>query len=744
MKNGIEKVTKSKLDDSIKEKTSADDVPKIHNSVWPAYDSCVQKVSSSTPDVAGQFKTCIDQLIKNTGAQVVSYKIENTKALTLTFSPTEIAKLSSDKSLQFKNCFQDLAAKNKRTPDGMVDTSLCERVITNDLTYQAIVKKFQQSAVDAVKGTTINPEQLGQEGKKILDRCWKADQTGDKREECLRISLIEFSKTVADKRLDLAIPSDISTKKKIKTDALVTFKACLEKALPAAISTEEHLSEKMEPCTNQLMQAATASTVEASIDQALAENLKDQKDLNLSAQRSQAKKEIMESFHQCAAKNKDPAPCADEVKKVATRVIALAAARASRSQQLPDASVAPSAEYLAAENDLKICTNNNLIGTQLDKRLDECKKKFIIEVARTLGIDKFKDTIKGLLGEDKFKTSSSEIAVILAKYNSCLDNLYKVDNPDINTCTDQLSKNGELFFKDSMKQWMSEGEKDAATIAIKAKFVDFLPCLSGLLPSNSSPAAKVEKDTDPFMKVLAKAIAQYIEYSPDNAKQNLNDIMNQFSKDLKASADTATARRNLVDTLYKNGAFDQFLKSYVRKMVMDAFANTPDSEMPKALKEALTSKDNFDAIFSSPEGSKVKEAVLHQLINPLVIDGKSSSSPEIVAGTAAVTQQVTQLLVNSPKFGEKIIATQVQGSLDSTGWLSKTYVKVFLGGSDSFKWDKVRQTPSGKIAEDYIKQNIMTPKFNHITLSAEETKKINDEAERLVAEAVKGYKEPTP
>ena len=109
---------------------------------------------------------------------------------------------------------------------------------------------------------------------------------------------------------------------------------------------------------------------------------------------------------------------------------------------------------------------------------------------------------------------------------------------------------------------------------------------------------------------------------------------------------------------------------------------------------------------------------------------------------ANVTNQVTHLLINSPHFGEKIITSQIQGSLDNISAFKGLFVKVFFGGKNALDWQYVRQTPKGQIAENYIKENIMTPKFKNTTLSAEEAKKRNAEAERLVGVAVKSYREP--
>ena len=743
MKIGVKKITEPKLDKTINTSSSSSQVAtNIKDAVWPIFEKCVREVGASQSEptpLAAQFSSCIDVLVQNTGVKIVSDKVNFNPSLQQTFSSAELKITGKEKAIQFKKCAQNLITKNIRK-DGVIDTSSCENAITNDLVYLTVLKQFNQSAAEQIKGTTIDVGLLEKDGKTILDSCWKQTQTADQREACLRKSIIDFSKSVAEKRLEFSIPANLSTKKKIKTDSLARFQTCLESNMPQIISTEEHLSDKMDPCTVGLLQSATGTVVEESVIAALNENLGDKPNINLSTARLAIKDEVLNNYRDCAVKNKDLTPCTDQVTKEATLKIALAAGRASLTEQATKGTI-PSEKYIATENDLKSCTSTLKTGDELSKHLDKCKQKFTIEIARELGIEKFNNTLRDLLGTKKLETSRTQTAIIFKKYNECLDNLYK-NYQGINGCTDQLSRDGELVFKENMNDWMSSDQKDAATLAIKTQFIDFLPCLGALLPSSgNSETAKVEKDVTPLMEIVAKALAQYIEYSPENAKQDLDELINQFAKDLRETADTEVARKNIVDLLYKNGAFDQFLKSYVRKIVGDSFASMSDKDLPKHLKEALLAKENFDAIFQGAEGKKIKDEILHQLINPLFVEGKNDSSPEVSSKIADVSDKVTHLLINSPHFGEKIIASQVQGSLDNISAIKGLFVKVFYGGN-ALNWQHVRQTSAGQNAENYIKENIMTPKFKNITLSASEIKKRNDEAERLVGLAVKSYKEP--
>jgi hypothetical protein len=96
------------------------------------------------------------------------------------------------------------------------------------------------------------------------------------------------------------------------------------------------------------------------------------------------------------------------------------------------------------------------------------------------------------------------------------------------------------------------------------------------------------------------------------------------------------------------------------------------------------------------------------------------------------------MLVDSPKFGDTIVKTGIQMQINEMGGFSRFMAKVFYG-SDNLNWEKVRTTEAGKKAEQYIKENVILPKFEGKSMTPKELEKINEEAERLVKEAVKKY-----
>jgi hypothetical protein len=96
-------------------------------------------------------------------------------------------------------------------------------------------------------------------------------------------------------------------------------------------------------------------------------------------------------------------------------------------------------------------------------------------------------------------------------------------------------------------------------------------------------------------------------------------------------------------------------------------------------------------------------------------------------------------MVNSSSFGEKIILLDLQKRIDNYGGFKKIAAKV-LYGKKALDWSMVRTTPAGRNAEDFIKKNILAPKFRSESLTPAQSTELNKQAEILVTNAIKTYK----
>jgi hypothetical protein len=938
MRSGVLKVTDGALTNTINEKasskTTADSIKKAQ---WPSFNTCINSVSDGKGAYTDQFMGCIDNLVASTGSALVLDKISSTSAVTSIMLPAEVKKLATEKADKFKKCAEDQKKKGARK-DGLLDIDVCENSITNEVTYQVVSQTLRQTAASNFKDEKAVSLKLGNEGVAILDKCWINNQTENAREACLRKTILSFSGSLATIKLDKAIPADMSKKKELTQSSVVSLASCLDKELPASISTANNLTAKIDTCSNRLTKnvamtvaehqirataldiVSTAQTdkivdslvkdefekclgdiptdekiekcgdsltvkaarlitaigfekevngylqknggpsafglsqndvndfikklntqtqacldkkadagkamstvgtcaktsikqiafyfgdlqfkksigdmfkgrdaaradlekrfkknlelcldtkagVEFSIgdytknlytcsdkisasttlevgDDQISSNLdtylKDRPGQSNAALRTDIKNKLLGNFKKCMSSTPadKQSQCIDSMKREATGTIVLNYGRQETKAQL-NTDVTP-AELKPIEDELAKCTSKQLAGDALTAHLDECTKQFALNFAKELGTLKLNHLLKSALGSEEFDAQKKNIDAVIGNYQACLNNLKSVSMNDglttkLSVCTDMLEEQGVLVVRKSINNWMTSEQKDEATAKIKREFAAFIPCLSVLLPSSPYTPA-MEKNVDSVLKPVAEMFAQFIEYDPNNAKITLDVMLKKLSGDLADVDKNKESRKALVDLLYQQGAWDQFIKGIVKGEVSKAFATVTEADVPKELRETLLQKENFEEIFKTPEGENIKKMVLEKILKPVLIDQTDLKTLDPMMKT--VKDNVVVMLANSPRFGDQILQRGVQSQINNMGGMTKFFGKM-LYGKESFDWTKVRTTEEGKKAEAYIKENILLPKFKSEKRSTEEEKKIAEKAEELVTKAVKGYK----
>ena len=939
MKTGVLKVTDISLTKTIQEKASSKAKSnEIKKTVWPSFDSCSQKVGSdesSKVSYTDQFMGCIDNLVQNTGSHLVLDKISNTPAIAGAFSATEVKKLANEKSAQFRACAEVQKKKGAKL-DGMLDISPCENAITNEVTYKVVSQTFRKTASSSLKADPLQAGKVGNDGVKILDKCWNNNQSPTARETCLRKSIVDFSQSVATIKLNQAIPADMPGKAELNKSSVVDLAKCIDKELPDNISEANDLTARLDGCTGkltkkvamkvadhqiratagenltpqetnalikslvqdefekcigeaptdaQLEQCSNTLTIKAAkqisdicftkevngyleksgglkalgvtqdqvnkflaelnktnkecidkkptgvvmdqvnacikgsvkkiafffgdiqfnksvgnmyagrdadkksieekfrkslgeclgtkdgkdfslddytknlytcsdkvsasmslivgqdqIDTSLNQYLKDRPGINLKEKRDSIRKKLLGDFKTCMSSGAKQSGCIDNLKKEATQTIVINYGRVETKVQM-NADKTP-AKLRPVEDKFMACTDTKLEGDALAEKLDDCTKNFALDFARELGTLKLTYLLKQTLGTKEYEEQKPQIEASLQKYNQCLDELKSVKMSDgltekLTVCTDGLTNRGMNLVRSNINSWMTTEQKDAATVMIKQEFSNFLPCLSNLLPA-SPYSQQLQQNIDSNVKPLANLLSHYIEYNPENAKQTLEGIIQKLSVDLNDVAATKKAKQELLDFLYESGGLDQFLKAIVRGTVKDSLAGISEKDVPQDLRDILLKKENFEEIFNTPEGSKVKIAVMEKLLKPALIDGANMSGEPFKSNMNGIKDNVVKLLINAPSFGEQAIKVSIQNQINDMSGVTKFFAKTLYGG-DALQWEKVRRTPAGIAAEAYIKDAVLTPKFKGEEQSASETKKTMEEAEKLVKKAVKSY-----
>jgi hypothetical protein len=799
MRSGVQKVTDTQLTATIKKSASSPaTAASIKQNVWPGFTACTTKVGTDTASKMGlsdQFMNCIDDLIRSTGSLLVQDKLGNNNSIKSNFSKNEVTLLVNDKVLTFQKCVDELKKNNVRV-NGMLDTDKCESSITNEITYKVVLKTLSKTASDSFKNAPDVSSDLSKQGKLLLDQCWSNDQSAAGREKCLRKTILAFSQSVATIKLDKAVPSNLTIKNDLIKSSLKDLDKCLDKQLPQNISDAQNIGALTAVCSDKLtsnvaqvvaresvrLKAVDSKLSPEETEQLLATNVdrnfnaclgaapSDEKldkcsgELKRNVAMTLATKQIRtnaqgkispqetdvlvnnlvtQKFGACIGNNPSDTvldSCVAKLTTSATQSLVLGYEKKQIKEQL-NTDKTPS-KVKPVEEEFIACVNKERSVEKTSAELDECTKQFSLGFAKSLGELKLTSLLKSVLGTEGYNDQKKNIDDILAKYNSCIDDLKPVAMNDglldkLTVCTSGLERRGVNFVTSTVNTWMSTEQKDAATIMVKNEFANFVPCLGSLMPATPY-TQQLDKDVKSVMKPVALLLSNYIEYSPDDAKKTLEEITKKLSTDLKDVATNPNARKELIDYLYNSGALDQFLKSMVRAKVKESIDQTPESELPKELRASLMSKANFDSMFGTLEGQAIKNMVMEKILKPVLMEQANMDSPLMTAGMNAIQDRVTRMLVNSPNFGDQIIKSSIQNKINDMGGMTRFFAKVFYGSS-SLNWEKVRTTIDGKAAEDFIREKVLLPKFQGKPLSKKDEEKIMAEAEKLVKAAVKNY-----
>lgn len=487
MRMGVLKVTNAKLSKSITNAASSPASAKaIKQAVWGPYQNCSQQVGSNHETeltLSQQFMECIDDLVKNTGMQLVQDKIQTTKAITSNFSKAEIASLAKEKMADFKDCFEEAKNNNYRR-DGMVETDKCENKITNQITYKVVTKTLQATADETFKKDSQFASRFADEGKNIIDQCWSDTQTANERESCLRKTVKKFTLNIAKFKLDRSIPNDLSIKQNLSETSIKKLDDCLEEKLPSNISSAADLTAQVKKCTNELTRTSARAVASESIrvkaresnlppDQveALIKKNVDQNfmncignpptDASLDSCSANLKKDtaialasslvranatgkmsepevnqlvnqlVTQEFIGClGAKPNDGAisNCVANLTQKATRNIVLAYEKKQFKEQL-NADFTPK-ELRETENNFIACTSKSIPPEKVSSEMDECTKEFSLNFAKKLGALKLNNLMRSVLGSEEFQAQKQTIDGILEKYNECIDSLKALSMKD--------------------------------------------------------------------------------------------------------------------------------------------------------------------------------------------------------------------------------------------------------------------------------------------------------------------------
>lgn len=705
---------------------------------------------SESNDLTKRIDTCSNKLTKNVALKVAEYQIRSTASDMLNADQTK--KLVDELVLkEFDKCLGTVPTDELIAKCGDALTIKAAKQITAagfEKEVNEYLKKNGGVYAFGITQSAVNEfvKSLTDKTRVCLDKPVASGKAMDQVNACSKNSIKQIAFFLGDLKFKKAIGDMYKGRDSDRLTVEKTFRKNLEACLDSKASSQFTINDytkNLYVCSDKVAGSITLDVGQDQIEVTLNNYLKDRPGQSLAPIRDEIRSRLIGKFKGCMASTPadKQSKCTDELKREATQSIVLNFGRAETKAQLNADSTPP--ELKGIETDLLVCTAKPLTGDELAAHLDECTKNFALGFARELGTLKLNHLLKGALGSEEYSLQKKNIDEVISRYHACLDDLkkYKMNEgitDKLTICTNQLEERGTALVRNSIKNWMSTDQKDAATLMLKTEFAAFIPCLSVLLPSSPYTPA-MGKNIESILKPVSVLFAQYIEYNPENAKSTLDGIIAKLSTDLHDVATNAKSRSELVDFLYSNGTLDQFLKSMVQGEVKNAFAKIPEEDVPKELKETLMQKQNFEEMFNSPDGERIKRTVMEKVLKPALVDQISMSSPALTSNINEVKDNVINLLATSPKFGDRILETGVQTQINKMSGVKSFFGKM-LYGKDAFEWSKVRTTAEGRAAEDYIREHILLPKFKSKIFSAEENKRINEEAEELVTKAVKSYK----
>jgi len=276
MKEGVLFATNIALTKKIQSKASSPNEAKaIKTAVWINFSTCTNKVGSDQSvktSYTTQFMDCIDNLVAVTGAFLVEDKIEKTPALIKAIESVELKKLSSEKSKQFRKCADSQKSKGLRE-NGMLDIEICERQITNEVTFKVVNNILETTAEKTLKSNNKSAQKASADSKFILNTCWNNLQTATQRESCLKKTILSSSSNLSSLKLDASIPDNMPTKSELKKTSVANFVTCVENNLPENISESQDLTQRLDTCTGKLTRSVALKVADHLIRETARGNL---------------------------------------------------------------------------------------------------------------------------------------------------------------------------------------------------------------------------------------------------------------------------------------------------------------------------------------------------------------------------------------------------------------------------------------------------------------------------------------
>lgn len=415
--------------------------------------------------------------------------------------------------------------------------------------------------------------------------------------------------------------------------------------------------------------------------------------------------------------------------EIATRAVNQEAQKQFGSKKLPK-------EFTNAETNLKKEFKKCLAQSKVPPTV--CAKQYASAIIKKIASIKLRAQIAEFNKANKLKANPKLRSDLENYFNTCIDRIQTNELNEefkaaVEACVAEVEKKGfVLIAKNEVMPKVTAQTKNAATRQKTEMIIEeAVECLSEL---NGLGLASNNKSGN--IKDLLKTVQAYFEYDPNTANRSLEAALQDIKKDLEKYGSEA-AQERLIDNLARHGVIDQLLKASIRDQVKEGFHSIKASDLPsrRVLNQILQS-NNFNKIFTPSVMAKIRPMFIDKVLKPVLLQGKSMNSREVLAATSKLKNEVSLILAQSPHFGRMIANASVQKQLNQLDGMTRFFAHMMYG-ERALNWDRVPDSPAKRKAQSYIQNELIYPKIAGKTLSRAEEARRHKIAQDLVTEAIK-------
>ncbi len=210
------------------------------------------------------------------------------------------------------------------------------------------------------------------------------------------------------------------------------------------------------------------------------------------------------------------------------------------------------------------------------------------------------------------------------------------------------------------------------------------------------------------------------------ARAEVQKLVTQFAE-IAGKKESAQS----LEALIADSSTDPLLQGLIRGLIKKSLSATKDSNISASTLEKLTDEAVIKEIFTSDVLKQVKASAA-TLIQHAGVDDKS-----IVLDGKELQMAVTRAYLASPKVRSHLLQGQINEDIRKRGPIIKMLAPLAAGIMGiELKWEKVRKTPQGQEAEQWVMDQVVMP-LAEGRITPEEAKIRQKEAATRVQAALK-------